>query len=448
MFFPTLKAYDYRKQLFKDCIAGLTVGALCVPQSMSYAGLAGLPVENGLYSDLQIAYQAVGTSRHLVVGPVAVMSLLTYECLVKTDLHPLTREWIVACSLLSLCVGLCQFVLSAMRMGDTIANALSENTIKAFTSAASVTIASTQLPAFLGCRSVAHCMHVWQSADEDDGASASRLINTWMVSLCSVFILEAFRFVPHPIIQKLGALVVLFTGIALIALFQVNVDIVGHIPAGLPSQLSPLFTFDGQALQSIVTSAAVVSRIAMFVLPMSLIGFAESFAIAKTGRSSDLPLHANRELFALGLANIWTSALGGYPVTGSFSRSAVNLEAGASSCVSALVAFALVMLVLGVFTSWLALLPKACVSCIVLTAILRLVDFAYIKTHLLAEKRWADILKYLAVFTLGVFAGIEFGLLAGFAFDFAQRFWLPSKPERIGKQSDNDDDEGISLTSQ
>lgn len=399
--FPTLAGYDCRKQLFRDCVAGVTVGALCVPQSMSYAGLAGLPIQNGLYSDLQLAYQAVGHSRHLVVGPVAIMSLLAFECLSGTPIAPLSQEWIVACSLLSLCVGACQLLLAGMGLGARIANALSENTLKAFTASASLTIANTQLPAFLGCWPVGKCL-------------STPLVHLWTVSAASVLVLESFRLVPHPVVQKLGALVVLVTGVLAVYGLGLDVPVVGPIPAGLPTSLSPLYL--GFSLPG-----AVWMRIALFTIPMSLIGFAESFAIAKTGKDELLP---NRELFALGLANVWTSALGGYPVSGSFSRSAVNLDAGASSCVSALVAFGLVVLVLSVFTPWLALLPKACVASIVLAAILRLVDVAYVWHHLVVPRRWAELAKYATVFGLGLVAGVEFGLGAGLGFDLVDKALL------------------------
>ena len=423
LFFPTLQNYIVSKQLVSDTIAGLTVGSLAVPQSMSYAMIAGLPVQNGLYSDLQVAYPILGSSRHLVVGPVAIMSLLTMSALKGTGVEPLTFEWIVLCSLLSFCVGVFQLALSLLRVGSRLSNAISENTVKAFTACAALTIASTQIQALLGVKKCPkegcgffHLIEV--------GLFENPNVETLIISAASLGILEGIRYVcsPSSLLSKMGSLIVLLFGCLVgFTLRLNNVQTIGFIPQGLPSS-SPISSFFA------VPTKDHLYRIAAFTVPIALIGFAEAFAIARSRSDPNYPttLNPNRELAALGIANVWTAFLGGYACTGSFSRSAVNAEAGSTSGVSNFVAALLVILVLQVLTGPLSYLPKACVSSVVISAILRLCDFKYVQ-ELYYSQSWKQLGLYLTVFGLGLGLGVEIGLLAGFIIDtldyFVSRRW-------------------------
>jgi len=116
-----LPNYSFEKDFAFDCISGVTVGMMAIPQSISYASIAGLPAQYGLYSDLQIMYPIFGTSKYLVVGPVAVMSLMARVALERIDgLQEFSPEWIKLACFLSLLVSLLQLGLATLGLGTTI----------------------------------------------------------------------------------------------------------------------------------------------------------------------------------------------------------------------------------------------------------------------------------------------------------------------------------------
>lgn len=409
-FLPALRPYRWKAQLLPDTVAGMTVGALAIPQSMSYALIAGLPVQNGLYSDLQVAYPILGQSKHLVVGPVAVMSLLTFQAVSSHgSAEPFTETWIVHCSFLSLSVSLVQATVYALGAGRWVSRAVSDNTIKAFTMSAAFTIVSTQLRALTGSSSFGGLLH-------------SPNISTWLVSLASLLVLEGVKVV-YPsgdIKSKLGSLAILVLGCACsyTGLVPSEVSLVGFIPHGLPSS-SPL-----SRLQLVDMTQAF--SLFLYSIPMSLVGFAEAFAIAKVDQS--VALDGDKEFLALALANLWTSFLGGFPITGSFSRSAVNREAGCTSPMSNFVAAFLVVMVLQLFTHLLGYLPKPCVASVVVSAVVRLVDIDYVRSL------WEDpaqLVSFMSVLVTGLLGGVELGLFVGFCADRVIAFTRESPVHQI-----------------
>jgi len=191
---PTLAGYAPSTQLLADLVAGLTVGTLAIPQSMSYALVAGLPPEIGLYCDLQVAYPVLGRSPHLVVGPVAVMSLLTRSAVASLGL-PASANVPLA-SFLALLVALLQTLLFALGLGAPLSHLLPDAAIAGFTLAAALTIASTQLPALLGTR---------------PASPLSPDPTTVLVSLSSLALLEAVRSTTRgpKLLPKLGPVILM-----------------------------------------------------------------------------------------------------------------------------------------------------------------------------------------------------------------------------------------------
>jgi len=415
--FPTLQGYDAAKQLLGDVVAGLTVGALAVPQSLSYARICGLPAQAGLYSDLQVVYPVVGSSRYLVVGPVAVMSLMVHAAL-KSDGFAVefTPEWGALASLLCVLVGLIQLAVAALGGGTRLSTLLSESAIKGFTAAAAVTILSTQVPELTGApKCPADCSVfanlVWPFVY---GSPAPKAL---LLSALSLAVLEGFRYLPGSVTSKMGALVVICCGVAAeVTVGPLGLNVVGAIPQSLPTfghVLAQALTIDSLGPRAL--------RLAFQAFAIALVGFAEAFAIARANAAkydkdralAALALHPDRELAALAMANVWTGVLGGFPVTGSFSRSAVNADAGATSAMSPVVAALFVALVLTRLTGWLALLPRACVASIVVSAVLRLIDFAYIAHVLKGTVDRTDRLLFALVAMCGIVFGIEAGLVVG-----------------------------------
>ena len=273
----------------------------------------------------------------------------------------------------------------------------------AFTLAAAITIAKTQIPQLVG-------------ASKTKSWDATAVI----VSFASLAVLEAVRLIRRPfLLSKLGPVVLMTTLIAVELVQPTGLDLVGHIPRGLPSFGGTLRT--GGVVATL--SAGDLAQLSFAAIPCALVGFAEAFAIARASSakyalpdgSPALPLDADRELLALASANAWTSVVGGFPVTGSFSRTSVNADAGASSAMSAFVAAVFVALVLEVLTDVLGSLPKVAVAAVVVSAIVRLVDVALLRkvlspaSHVSRNAR----ITYVCVAVVGVLFGVEWGLLLG-----------------------------------
>lgn len=298
-----------------------------------------------------------------------------------------------------------QLGMGMMGFGRILTDLVKEPMVKGFTFGAALAIIKTQLGALGVARS--------------DGVLDWPTVG---LSAASLIVLELARWVPHVVLAKMGSLVVMAVGLGVAG--WVDVETVGDIPRGLPDLGHAVFA-DWTMIRE------HVPRLVLFSIPIALVGFAEAFTIAQSGRSKELPpLDPNRELVALGMANVWTFALGGYPVTGSFSRSAVNAECGATSCVSSFSAAALVAVALLFFTDVLSALPKASVACVVVSAVLRLFDLKYVRElyfpqqqHVLGGEnaQILDRVMFAIVFLVGITLGVEYGLAVGFAISAFQK---------------------------
>lgn len=333
-------------------IAGLTVGVMIVPQSMSYAKLAGLPVEFGLYSSLVpiYAYALFGSSRQLAVGPVALVSLLLNNGLTlvlqNSDFIPESDSYKeVYASLaiqVSFLVGICYILMGVLKLGF-VTIFLSHAVVSGFTSAAAIIIGLTQVK------------YVFGYEIPSDKSLHKMLINifsnignfNWRTFLlgtsCVIFLVGlkkmAAKYPKLKWARAAGPLIVTVVTIVLQAtvdLAKRGIPIVGSIPRGFPS-------FSGGRAVEIED----IGQLTVVVISIVIVGFMESIAIAKQLASKhNYEIDASNELLGLGVANLSAGLFGGYPLTGSFSRSAVNNEAGAKSGISAVVTATLVALVL------------------------------------------------------------------------------------------------------
>ena len=389
----------YRGDDFRsDLAAGLTVGAMLVPQAMAYALLAGLPPEVGLYAATVplVIYALIGTSRQLAVGPVAIVSLLT-----ATALAPLVEEgtagYLGAAALLALMVGVVHLVLGVGRLGFLV-NFLSHSVLVGFTAAAAIIIGFSQVKHLLGI-SVEGRDHFYQTVLEVfDGLSGT---NTATLVLGSVVLVALFglkRLVP----RVPAALAVVAGSIVAVEVFdlqQRGVKVVGDIPDTLPAFGFP--DFDGSLVGKLATTALVIT----------IVGFMESIAVAKVyARRHRYELNADRELFGLGAANVASGLFGGYPVTGGFSRTAVNDTAGARTPLASLITAAIVVSTIAFLTPLFASLPNATLGAIIIMAVVGLVDIGEMR-HIASVKR-SDLIGLGVAFGATLVLGIELGILA------------------------------------
>lgn len=307
-------------------------GLLAIPQSLSYSQIAGLPMANGLFCDLQVVYPILGNSRYIVVGPVAIMSLMTNLALSNVHFEQFSVQWIAGASLLCFYVGLLQILFSTLKKSETLMGLLSEVTIKAFVSAAAVTIIFTQLPAIFLSPDAKKCTNCAGKLDNVVYLFTNISFDLLPFSLGAIALLEFFRIIPHPVVSKLGPLALMLIGFFLVH----SLPTIGFIPKDLPnlgtSYVTVFRAFDMYTLVYLLFMS----------IPIAIVGFTEAYAITKACSAkydkinekivSPLPIDADRELLALGLANVFTSVLNGFPVTGSFSRTAVNGDVSLPFC--------------------------------------------------------------------------------------------------------------------
>jgi sulfate permease, SulP family len=375
---------------------------MLIPQGMAYALLAGVPPILGLYAATLplVLYALFGSSRHLAVGPVAIVALLTFSGASHVA-TPMTPEFVAAVVLLALLVGLLQLGLGLARAGF-LANFLSHAVISGFVSAAALVIGLSQLGILLGLPLDATRGPLSLVAE-----TLSSLLRihpaTAAIGLASLAALLALRRLAPRFPATLLVVVVatLVTGLA--GLGERGVRVLGELPQGLP----------GLALPPL--DLALLGALLPAALTIAFVGFTESIAIGSAlARKERYALHPDRELRGLGLANLGAAALGAIPVTGGIARTAVNYAAGARTPLASLVTAGLVLLVLALFTPLFRTLPLAVLAAVVLAAVWHFVDLR--EGLRLFRLKPVDGATFAVTFLASLFIGIEQGIVAGIVF--------------------------------
>jgi SulP family sulfate permease len=407
---------NYKKaNLSGDLSAGLTVGIMLIPQGMAYSMLAGLDPIHGLYAVTipLLAYAIFGTSRQLAVGPVAMVSLLTASGI--GALNPESAEQYLLYALtLAFLVGAIQFGMGLFRLGFMV-NFLSHPVINGFTSAAAIIIGLSQVKHLFRIN-LPNSEHVQEVVYAIFQNISDLHWVTFGIGVLGIVIIKYGKKIHKSFPAPLAAVIV---GILLVNFFNLNeqgVKILGEVPAGLPSLSSPSFNLE------------VWSTLLPIALTISLVGFAESFAVAKTiqGKHKDYKLDANQELIGLGMANFAAAFFKGYPVTGGFSRTAVNDQSGAKTALASIISVVLIVLTLLFFTGLFYSLPNAILAAVVLVAVSGLIDFKTPKA--LWKKDKSDFLMLIATFLATLFLGIEVGIISGMLLSLGAVIYKASKP--------------------
>ena len=406
----------YKKDwLSGDLSAGLTVGVMLIPQGMAYAMIAGLPPIHGLYASTipLVLYALFGTSRQLAVGPVAMVSLLT-----ATGIGALNPEgpevYLLLAATLAFMVGATQFLMGAFRLGFLV-NFLSHPVISGFTSAAAIIIGLSQLKHLLGIKlpKSEHVHEILIAAGQNIGQTH---LATLGIGIGAIFIIKYIKKI-HRAIP--GALVAVIVGILAVwgfGLTEQGVKIVGEVPQGLPGFSLP--SFEMGTWQALLSAA----------LTISLVGFMESFAVAKAiqAKHKNYQVDANQELIGLGVANFGAAVFQGYPVTGGFSRTAINDQAGAKTGLASIISAALIILTLLFLTPLFYYLPNAVLAAVIIVAVLGLID------HKEAIRLWQndrpDFWMLLATFIITLTMGIEIGIGAGVVLSLAMVIFRSTRP--------------------
>ena len=408
-----LRGYD-GATFRSDAVAGLTTAIMLIPQSMAYALLAGLDPIIGLYaSTIPLAvYALLGTSRQLAVGPVAMVSLLVASGVgaVAGD-DPVLYTALAA--LLALMVGLMQWGMGLARLGFLV-KFLSHPVIAGFTSAAALIIGFSQLKHLLGV-DLPRSHHVHEiiiGAGQRIGEINPLTLGISAASIALLMVLKRWapRFPRFLLVVVGGALAVWGLG-----LDSRGVAIVGSVPGGLPSPQVPTL------------GLSQITDLLPIAITIALVSFMESISVAKSfARTHRYDVDADQELKALGLANVFGSFFQAYPVTGGFSRTAVNAQAGARTGVAGLVTAAVVVITLLFLTPLFHYLPKAVLAAIIMTAVFGLVDVKEAR-HLFHISK-PDLAMMGLTFAATLTLGIEPGILLGVAASLVWFIWKTSKP--------------------
>ncbi|SFV77354.1 Sulfate permease [hydrothermal vent metagenome] len=408
-----------------DMVAGLTVALVLVPQSMAYAQLAGLPPQHGLYASfLPVMIAALmGSSRQLGTGPVAVVSLLTAAA-VPTILPEgaSMEEYVIYASLLAFLVGIFQFALGALKLGFVI-NFLSHPVVVGFTNAAAIIIGTSQLNKIFGVVK-GDGEHTYEQVW---GTIANAASNTHMATLMIALLAFAIMIAVKKYAPKLpGVLlaVAVTTIIAWLIDFGGSVEaggyggaIVGFIPEGLPPLVIPGFDF------------SVINQMIVTAITIGLIGFMEAISIAKAmAAKTKQRLDADQELMGQGLSNVVSSFFQGYAVSGSFSRSAVNISAGAVTGFSSVVTAVIVGITLLFLTPLLWHLPQATLAAVIIMAVINLIKFAPILHAWKVEKHDAIVAVTAFTLTLLFAPHLENGIVIGVILSLALFLYRTMEP--------------------
>ena len=423
-----LRGYG-RETFLRDAIAAVIVTLMLVPQALAYAMLAGLPPEVGLYASMLplVLYALFGTSATLAVGPVAVASLMTAAALGSVA-EAGTPEYVAGALVLAALSGLILVGMGLLRLGF-LANFLSHPVISGFVTASGILIAASQLRHILGVEASGHNLTqlvpaLWRGLDDISGLTLLIGGGAWLyLVLCRRHLRSGLKRLGLPgqapdLMAKAAPVsaVIVTTLLAWgLNLKAEGVALVGKVPSGLPSVAMP--SLDGELWSTLLPAAVLIS----------LVGFVESVSVAQTlAAKRRQRIDPNQELIALGLANVGAGVSGGSPVSGGFSRSVVNFDAGAvTPLAGALTAVGIALSTL-MLTTPLAFLPKATLAATIIVAVGTLIDLSAIR------RTWAysrvDGVAMVATLALTLFHGVESGILTGVALSLGLHLYRTSQP--------------------
>jgi SulP family sulfate permease len=431
---PTLPILQWgrevrRETLLRDGLAALIVTVLMIPQSLAYAMLAGLPPEVGLYASVAplLVYTVLGTSRVLAVGPVAVVSLMTATAIGEQAAAGVPAAAALAITL-AFVSGLMLLAMGLLRLGF-LANFLSHPVISGFISASAILITVSQLKTLLGVRAEGHhALAMLQSLGAQLSQVHGLTAAIGAATLAALFWARSrlrpllLRWRVPPRAADLLARTSPALAIAVTTLLSwwldwsgQGVKVVGVVPQGLPPLTAPLW--DLGLWQQMLVPALLIS----------VVGFVESVSVGQTlAARRRQRIEPDQELVALGSSNLAAAMTGGLPVSGGFSRSVVNFDAGAQTQLAGVFTAVGILLATLLLTPALHYLPQATLAATIVVAVLSLVDFGILR------KTWrfarSDSVAVAATLATTLAMGVETGLMVGVAVSLALYLYRTSRP--------------------
>jgi Sulfate permease and related transporters (MFS superfamily) len=377
-----------------DVVAGLTTGAVIIPKAMAYAMMAGLPVQVGLYTVLvpMVIYAVLGTSRVLSVSTTTTLAILTAAQLGQVVPSGNPAALLRASATLTLLVGAALLLASVLRLG-IVANFISEPVLVGFKAGIGLVIVVDQIPKIVG-------IHFPRGTFVQNVLSTvHHLPKTSLATLAVglaiiVFLLSMERFLPKVPAPPL-AVAAAIAGVYLLNLQHRGVELVGHIPQGLPSLMRP--------------DLSLISALWPGALGIALMSFTETVAAGQAfARKGEPAPRANTELLATGLANIGGAFLGAMPGGGGTTQTAVNVSAGARTQLAEMVTAAMTLVTMFFLAPLVAMMPQSALAALVIVysfGLIKPIEFRDILRIRRTEFSWA-IVAFAGVVVVGTLKGI------------------------------------------
>jgi SulP family sulfate permease len=422
------RRYD-RETFIGDAVAALIVTVMLIPQSLAYALLAGLPPEVGLYASVAplLLYAVFGSSRVLAVGPVAVASLMTAAAIGQFAAVGSPAYWPAAITL-AFISGAMLLVMGLLRLGF-LASFLSRPVISGFISASGLIIAASQMKTLMGVKAEGHnlldlLLALVRQAPHTHaltlalGVAATAFLFWVRQGLKPLLMGRGMAGSRADTIAKAGPVLAIAATTMLVWAMgweRAGVKIVGVIPQGLPPFTLPSW------------DPALWQQLAMPALLISVVGFVESVSVGQTlAAKRRQRIEPDQELVALGASNLSAAFTGGFPVTGGFSRSVVNFDAGAQTPAAGVFTALGITLASLLLTPALYFLPQATLSATIIVAVLSLVDFGILKRTWAYSKPDFSAVTSTLLATLAL--GVETGLMVGVGVSLALYLFRTSRP--------------------
>jgi SulP family sulfate permease len=386
---------EYRKEWVRfDVVAGLTTAAVVIPKAMAYATIAGLPVQIGLYTALvpMVIYAVLGTSRVLSVSTTTTIAILTATEMGRVAPDGDAALLIRATATLALLVGGILLVASVLRLGF-VANFISDPVLIGFKAGIGLVIVLDQLPKLLGIHfDKGNFFHNLVATIREIPHTS---VPTFAVGAGTILLLVGIE---HLLPRAPAPLIAIAAGIAATSLFGLQahgVAVVGQVPQGLPSFVSP--------------DLSLLALLWPGALGIALMSFTETIAAARAfAASGDPRLLPNRELFATGLANAGAAFWGSMPAGGGTSQTAVNRVAGARTQLAELVTAGATLLTMLLLAGPMGLMPQAALAGVVIVYSVGLIEVDGFRAILRVRRTefiWA-LVALAGVVLLGTLKGI------------------------------------------
>ncbi|CAG9767312.1 unnamed protein product [Ceutorhynchus assimilis] len=428
------------KKLISDCIAGFTVGLTVMPQALAYATLGGLEPQYGLYSAFAgcFIYTIFGSIKDITIGPTALMALMTYQQVIGRN----SDYAILLCFL----TGVVQLIMAVLHLG-VLVDFISIPVTVGFTSATSVIIGSSQLGSLLGIpiksnqffetmTKVVQNIHLTRLTDFGLGVGCI----VALLLLRKLKDLKVHKKGTKPtktqstlnytlwlISTSRNALVVILCSTAAY-LYEAYgggspFRLTGNVKSGLPEFKVPPFTT--MLNNSTKTFPDMLSDLGSSVFLVPIIAVLGNVAIAKAFASGEI-IDATQELLTLSFCNILGSFFSSMPVTGSFSRSAVNHASGVQTSFGGVITGVMVLLALAFLTPYFAYIPKASLGSVIVCAVIFMIEYEVIKPMWRSSKK--DLVSAFATFIVCLVIGVEYGILVGVGINIVFLLYPSARP--------------------